>query len=102
MWSETSLFLKFRVCLFYEKIVFFSGWTKICKVFCITPGTVEDCIATLKAGNLLIIAPGGVREALFSNPVNYQIMWGKRLGFAKVILGADVVRLNSYIYKIFL
>lgn len=34
------------------------GWGKICKVFCITPGTIEDCIANLKAGNLLIIAPG--------------------------------------------
>uniref|UniRef100_A0A914R408 Transmembrane protein 68 n=1 Tax=Parascaris equorum TaxID=6256 RepID=A0A914R408_PAREQ len=25
-----------------------SGWGMICKVFCITPGTVEDCIARLK------------------------------------------------------
>jgi hypothetical protein len=63
----------------------------MCKVFCITPGTVEDCVANLKAGNLLIIAPGGVREALFSNPVTCEIMWGQRMGFAKVVLGADVV-----------
>ena len=63
----------------------------MCKVFCITPGTVDDCIANLAQGNLLIIAPGGVREALFSNPVTYEIMWGRRLGFAKVVLGANVV-----------
>ena len=67
------------------------GWGKICKVFCITPGTVEDCVANLKEGNLLCIYPGGVREALFSPPESYQIMWGKRLGFAKVVLGANVV-----------
>lgn len=63
----------------------------MCKVFCMTPGTVDDCIANLNSGNMLIIAPGGVREALFSNPINYQIKWSKRLGFAKVVLGANVV-----------
>uniref|UniRef100_A0A7E4W3Z6 PlsC domain-containing protein n=2 Tax=Panagrellus redivivus TaxID=6233 RepID=A0A7E4W3Z6_PANRE len=74
-----------------DKFVFkIPGWGKLCKVFCVTPGTVDDCIANLREGNLLIIAPGGVREALFSNPVNYQIMWGHRLGFAKVVLGANV------------
>lgn len=68
----------------------------MCKVFCMTPGTVDDCISNLNNGNMLIIAPGGVREALFSNPVNYQIMWGKRLGFAKVVLGANVVCFNFF------
>ncbi|KAI6211996.1 PlsC domain-containing protein [Aphelenchoides besseyi] len=89
--ARIMLYKKRTLHVVGDKFVFkIPGWGKICKVFCITPGTVEDCIANLKAGNLLIIAPGGVREALFSNPVNYQIMWGKRLGFAKVILGADV------------
>uniref|UniRef100_A0A914P9J7 Uncharacterized protein n=1 Tax=Panagrolaimus davidi TaxID=227884 RepID=A0A914P9J7_9BILA len=75
-----------------DKFVFkIPGWGKMCKVFCVTPGTVEDCVRNLQEGNLLIICPGGVREALFSNPVNYQVMWGKRLGFAKVVLGANVV-----------
>ncbi|KAI1713940.1 acyltransferase domain-containing protein [Ditylenchus destructor] len=74
-----------------DKFVFkMPGWGKICKVFCITPGTIEDCVATLNEGHLLIIAPGGVREALFSSSATYQIMWGKRLGFAKVVLGANV------------
>uniref|UniRef100_A0A915BFN6 Acyltransferase n=1 Tax=Parascaris univalens TaxID=6257 RepID=A0A915BFN6_PARUN len=73
-----------------DKFIFkMPGWGMICKVFCITPGTVEDCIARLKDGHLLCIAPGGVREALFSDPSRYNIMWGRRLGFAKVVLGAD-------------
>lgn len=59
----------------------------MCKVFNITPGTVEDCMARLKDGHLLCIAPGGVREALFSDPSSYNIMWARRLGFAKVIIG---------------
>ncbi|CAD5219814.1 unnamed protein product [Bursaphelenchus okinawaensis] len=74
-----------------DKFVFkIPGWGRICKVFCVTPGTVEDCVACLKEGCLQIIAPGGVREALFSNPVTYKVMWAKRLGFAKVVQGAKV------------
>ncbi|KAK0398419.1 hypothetical protein QR680_002585 [Steinernema hermaphroditum] len=73
-----------------DKFIFkIPGWGMICKVFCVTPGTVEDCVQNLNDGNLLCIAPGGVREALFSDAATYQIMWGKRLGFAKVVLGSN-------------
>lgn len=71
-----------------DKFIFkMPGWGLVCKVFCITPGTVEDCVARLRDGHLLCIAPGGVREALFSDPAHYNIMWARRLGFARVILG---------------
>lgn len=89
--AKGILYTKRTIHLVGDKFVFkIPGWGKMCKVFCITPGTVDDCIANLAQGNLLIIAPGGVREALFSNPVTYEIMWGRRLGFAKVVLGANV------------
>lgn len=39
---------------------------------------------------------GGVREALFSH--NYEIIWGKREGFARVATEAKVV---SHIQKYF-
>lgn len=72
-----------------DKFIFkIPGWGMICKVFCITPGTVEECTARLLSGHLLCIAPGGVREALFSDPSRYNVMWSKRLGFAKVIVGS--------------
>lgn len=63
----------------------------LCKVFFITPGTVEDCIKRLKDGHLLCIAPGGVREALFSDSSRYNLIWAQRLGFAKVIIGSSTV-----------
>uniref|UniRef100_A0AC34PUA4 Phospholipid/glycerol acyltransferase domain-containing protein n=1 Tax=Panagrolaimus sp. JU765 TaxID=591449 RepID=A0AC34PUA4_9BILA len=88
--SKCILYKKRTIHVVGDKFVFkIPGWGAMCKLFCVTPGTVEDCISNLKQGNLLIIAPGGVREALFSNPVNYQIMWGRRLGFAKVVLGSN-------------
>ena len=36
---------------------------------------------------------GGVREALFGDE-NYTVMWGKRSGFAKVALQANVVSIG--------
>jgi hypothetical protein len=102
----------------------------MCKVFLFTPGTIEDCVSNLRFfiyilslfvntfsdGNLLIIAPGGVREALFSSADRYELMWGtfnywrncltrilgQRMGFAKVILGANVVskKCGNFICKL--
>ncbi|CAJ0929080.1 unnamed protein product, partial [Mesorhabditis belari] len=72
-----------------DKFIFkIPGWGVLCKLFSVTPGTVEDCTANLNDGHLLCIAPGGVREALFSDPHLYDIMWGKRLGFARVVLNS--------------
>ncbi|VDM69617.1 unnamed protein product, partial [Strongylus vulgaris] len=72
-----------------DKFIFkIPGWSAICKVFSITAGTVEECTNQLREGNLLCIAPGGVREALFSDPNVYDMLWGKRLGFARVVINA--------------
>lgn len=75
-----------------DKFIFkIPGWGKMCKIFCVTPGTQEDCIERLKSGHLLCIAPGGLREALFSDPSRYNLMWARRLGFAKVIIATNTV-----------
>lgn len=55
----------------------------------VIPGTIQTCANVLKDGNFLAIAPGGVYESQFS--YNYNLMWKKRLGFAKVALDAKVV-----------
>ncbi|XP_033011117.1 transmembrane protein 68-like [Lacerta agilis] len=48
----------------------------------------DECVEILKKGHLLGLAPGGGREANFSN--DYNIMWGKRTGFARIALEAKV------------
>ena len=40
------------------------------------------------------IAPGGLREAIFSE--NYSVLWKNRIGFAKAALEAEVVCLTFY------
>ncbi|NXN10379.1 TMM68 protein, partial [Indicator maculatus] len=52
-------------------------------------GPKEECVSALKKGSLLAIAPGGVREALFSDEM-YTIIWGNRKGFAQVAIDAKV------------
>lgn len=59
-------------------------------VFSVVPGTLESCSQILASGQLLAIAPGGVREAQFSTEF-YELIWGSRIGFAKVAHAAQVV-----------
>lgn len=47
-----------------------------------TPGTVQQIGDLLKNEELVSVAPGGVREAQFSNEY-YQLVWNNHLGFAK-------------------
>ena len=55
----------------------------------VMPGTISTCCESLKEGNLLAISPGGVREAQFGTP-SYDLVWGSRVGFAKVALQSNV------------
>lgn len=52
-------------------------------------GPVEECVKLLNEGNLLSIAPGGTREALFGDN-RYKLIWNDRIGFAKVAIEAKV------------
>lgn len=61
------------------------------EAFDVIPGTIDTCTSLLKDGNLLAISPGGVREALFSDH-NYNLIWGKRCGFAKSAIAAKAVK----------
>ncbi|KFP71904.1 PREDICTED: transmembrane protein 68 [Acanthisitta chloris] len=65
------------------------GFKLLLDVHGVIHGSQEDCVNTLKQGHLLAIAPGGVREALFSDEM-YTIIWGDRKGFAQVAIDAKV------------
>lgn len=74
-----------------DKALHFSGWKTLMEVCCVTPGTVESCVELLKQGEVLCIAPGGVREALFSDSRIYNLMWRQRFGFVKIAMQTRVV-----------
>ncbi|KAJ6662121.1 hypothetical protein lerEdw1_012586 [Lerista edwardsae] len=59
-------------------------------VLCLIPDfSKAECVELLKAGKLVGIPPGGLREVNFSDN-NYSLIWGNRTGFAQVALEAKV------------
>nr|XP_027197012.1 transmembrane protein 68-like [Dermatophagoides pteronyssinus] len=65
------------------------GWSLFLNVLCITPGTIDDCVDIINRGNMLLLAPGGLREAMFSDE-NYQLIWNNRYGFARIARRTNV------------
>ena len=65
------------------------GWKLLLEVLLIFPGSITACTNVLKGGDLLFIAPGGVRESLFSDE-RYHLIWNQRIGFARVAINAQV------------
>ncbi|CAH1164188.1 unnamed protein product [Phaedon cochleariae] len=64
------------------------GFSIIAECMNVIPGTIQTCSNILKEGNVLAISPGGVYEAQFGH--TYNLLWKRRLGFAKVALEAKV------------
>ncbi|KAH9278631.1 Transmembrane protein 68 [Echinococcus granulosus] len=50
-------------------------------------GDEEMRTVSSQAGEVLLLSPGGVREALFSDEY-YSVLWGKRRGFARIAIKA--------------
>ena len=65
------------------------GAVEFFKFFGSFPGPREEVVRLLNDGQLVSIAPGGTREAMFSQ--DYNVMWGGRVGFAKAAMEANVV-----------
>ncbi|XP_061851346.1 transmembrane protein 68 isoform X2 [Colius striatus] len=98
----SRLFLwKKRICLSVaDHFVFrLPGLRLLLEVTGVMPGSREKCLVALKNGYLVSISPGGVREALFSDE-SYQLVWGKRKGFAQVALDAKVPIIPMYTQNI--
>ena len=53
-------------------------------------GSHETAEALLSAGEIVTVAPGGMREALRPSSERYQILWEKRLGFVKLAMRTQV------------
>lgn len=54
-----------------------------------TPGSIESCVETLTNDDLLLVYPGGTREAFMAD--NYDVLWRDNTGFAKIALQTNAV-----------
>ena len=60
-------------------------------------GTRENCSALMKAGESIVVFPGGAREVFKSRAEKYKLLWKERHGFAKLAVehGCTVVPFAS-------
>lgn len=49
-------------------------------------GTVENADALLAADELVLVLPGGLREAMKPRDLRYRLLWGHRYGFVRAAL----------------
>ena len=49
-------------------------------------GTKENALSLLNNEQLVMVAPGGMREALRPSSERYQVLWDKRKGFVRIAL----------------
>lgn len=52
----------------------------------IVDGTPENADALLAAGELVLVLPGGLREAMKPHELRYRMLWGRRYGFVRAAL----------------
>lgn len=70
-------------------LINFPGWHHMCLALRSTDGTIDGCVQDLKNGEVIAIAPGGMREGLCSDNT-YPLIWNGRKGFARVAHQARV------------
>jgi 1-acyl-sn-glycerol-3-phosphate acyltransferase len=60
-------------------------------------GTVENVDALLGADELVLVLPGGLREAVKPRELRYRLLWGHRYGFVRAAMrhGAPLVPMAS-------
>ena len=74
-----------------EKLLFkVPGLSELATHMGAVAGTRDAALNLLNEGHLVGVSPGGVREAIAGRAQAYQLVWGDRLGFAKVALQAGV------------
>lgn len=74
-----------------EKLLFeIPGLREICDHMGVVPGKPESALHLLGEGHIVAVSPGGVREAIAGRGRAYELVWGERLGFARVALQAGV------------
>lgn len=62
------------------KVPFLRKWATSCGV---VDGSQENADALLSADQLVLVLPGGLREAVKPPALRYQLLWGRRYGFVR-------------------
>ena len=61
-------------------------WRDFLNRYGVVRGTRPNCAALMKAGESILVFPGGGREVAKRKGEKYQLIWKERLGFAKMAI----------------
>jgi len=81
IYTETEHFPRSMGDHFHFKV---PGWRELLRRFGVVHGTREGCRALMREEQSLLIFPGGGREVFKRRGEAYQLLWGKRSGFARL------------------
>jgi len=62
------------------------GWRDMLERFGVVDGTRENVRALMRAGESIIVFPGGGREVFKHRDEKYRLIWGRRTGFARLAI----------------
>ncbi|WP_067482292.1 lysophospholipid acyltransferase family protein [Actinomadura hibisca] len=73
------------------------GWRTVMDLGGSVDGTRDNCRALLRAGQMVVVFPGGAREATRHRDDRYRLQWDGRLGFARLAVeaGCPIVPFGS-------
>lgn len=68
-------------------------WRQLIKNVGMVPGTRDSCAALMDAGEHVLVFPGGRREVCKQKGEAYHLIWGNRVGFARMAVanGYDII-----------
>jgi 1-acyl-sn-glycerol-3-phosphate acyltransferase len=61
-------------------------WRDLLRRFGVVDGSRENCAALMRAGESVLVFPGGGREVAKRKGEKYQLMWKERIGFARLAI----------------
>lgn len=62
------------------------GLRRLAAAVGVVDGTRENAEALLRRDQLVVVLPGGLREAVKPRELRYQLLWGRRYGFVDVAI----------------
>lgn len=61
-------------------------WRDVLRRYGVVDGTRENCAKLMAAGESVLVFPGGAREVFKHKGEKYKLLWGKRIGFARLAI----------------
>lgn len=83
LWDKKKIFLRPLGDHIHFKV---PVWRELLHLFGAVDGTRDNCSALMEAGESILVYPGGAREVAKQRGEEYQLLWGRRVGFAKLAI----------------